>query len=524
MKRGTHAAASPATGAPTVLEPLTPRQRSYVITAALAALFLGALDALIISTAMPTIVAELGGLHLFSWVYATYFLSRAVSLPIFGKLADRLPGKPLFLFSIVLFSLASLAAGLANSMLTLTVARAFQGIGAGGNFALVYIVLSEVSPPDQRGKTLGLSSSIWGIASVLGPPLGGIIVTWWSWRWIFWLNVPIGCMAFCGIWRFFAETRSKSIRGDLDLAGIALMTTGLLAFLSFLLMGGRSFAWLSGPGIGLMVITLVCGVGFYKVEQRAQDPLLATAFFRRPGFTSGNAAVFLSSFAIFALFAFAPLFIQGVMGRTPLQVGMGMLALSLGWSVGSLVIGQVVHGVGLKRASVGGAFLLSVGCALPLLFGSGTTMAALFGTYILIGLGMGGVSLATLLVVQESVSRRDLGVSTSTHQLARTLGGTMGVGVCGGVVNLGLSRLDGKIPDLATEEVSAETGEIMTRILQPEALAQLPLEMQIRIKEIVAATMHQVQWGVFAAALLCLAVCLAISNQNAGSSASNAKD
>jgi MFS family permease len=331
-------------------------------------------------------------------------------------------------------------------------------------------------------------------------------------------------MAFYGIWRFFAETRSKSNRGDLDLAGIALMTTGLLAFLSLLLMGGRSFAWVSGTGVSLTATTLLCGVAFYVVEQRAQDPLLATAFLRRPGFTSGNAAVFLSSFAIFALFAFAPLFIQGVMGRTPLQVGMGMLALSLGWSVGSLVIGQVVHGVGLKRASLGGALLLSLGCALPLFFGSGTTMAALFGTYILIGLGMGGVSLATLLVVQESVSHRDLGVSTSTHQLARTMGGTVGVGVCGGVVNLGLSRLNGKIPGMAAKEVSTESGEVMTRILQPETLAQLPPEIQVRIKEIVAGTMHQVQWGVFGAALLCLAVCLTISNQNAGSSAPAAKD
>jgi EmrB/QacA subfamily drug resistance transporter len=497
---------------------LTSRQRIYVIAAALTALFLGALDALIISTAMPTIVAELGGLHLFSWVYAAYFLSRAVSLPIFGKLADRLPGKPLFLFSIVLFSLASLAAGLANNMLSLTVARVFQGIGAGGNFALVYIVLSEVAPPEQRGKTLGLASSIWGVASVLGPPLGGVIVTWWSWRWIFWLNVPIGALALCGIWGFFAETRTKSARGDLDLAGIALMTTGLLAFLSLLLMGGRSFAWLSGPSLLLMATALLCGVGFYVVEDRAQDPLLATAFFRRPGFASGNAAVFLSSFAIFALFAFAPLFIQGVMGKSPLEVGMGMLALSLGWSVGSLVLGQVVHRVGHKTASVGGALLLSGGCALPLLFGTDTTMAALFGTYILIGLGMGGVSLTTLLVVQESVGHQDLGVSTSTHQLARTMGGTVGVGVCGGVVNFGLARLNGKIPGTAAQDLSAETGEAMTHILQPEALSQLPVETQRHIQEIVAATMHQVQWGVLGAALLCLVVCLTISGRSAGAS------
>lgn len=491
--------------------PLTSRQRTYVITAALTALFLGALDALIISTAMPTIVAELGGLALFSWVYASYFLSRAVSLPIFGKLADRLPGKPLFLFSIFLFSTASLLAGFADSMLTLTLTRIFQGIGAGGNFALVYIVLSEVTPPEQRGKTLSLASSIWGIASVLGPPLGGVIVTWFSWRWIFWLNVPIGALALFGIWRFFTETRHKSPRGGLDLAGISFMTTGLLAFLSLLLMGGRSFPWSSAPGVALMVTAPLCALGFYWAEKRAQDPLLAMAFLRRPGFASGNAAVFFSSFAIFALFAFAPLFIQGVMGRRPLEVGMGMLALSLGWSVGSIVIGQVVHRVGFKSASLGGGLLLSIGCGIPLLFGVDTGMGALFAAYATIGLGMGGISLATLLAVQESLEMENLGVATSTHQLARTMGGTVGVGVCGGVVNLGMRRMNGLLPaDTTAGGGTAEAGEVMTRILQPEVLAQLPVEAQTRLREAVAATMQDVQWGVVAAALICVAACLAI--------------
>ncbi len=491
--------------------PLTRRQRNYVIAAALTALFLGALDALIISTAMPTIVGELGGLHLFSWVYAAYFLSRAVSLPIFGKLADRLPGKPLFLFSIILFSLASLMAGMANSMLTLTLARVLQGIGAGGNFALVYIVLSEVAAPEQRGKTLSLASSIWGIASVLGPPLGGIIVTWFSWRWIFWINVPIGALALYGIWGFFAETRQKTKRGNLDIAGIALMTTGLLCLLGLLLMGGRSFAWLSGPAMALMAAVPVCALGFYLAEKRAHDPLIALLFFSQPGFSAGNAAVFLSSFAIFALFAFAPLFIQGVMGRSPMEVGMGMLALSLGWSVGSLVLGQVVHRAGQKTAAIGGALLLSGGCALPLFFGTNTTMTALFGAYILIGLGMGAVSLATLLVVQESLELKDLGVATSTHQLGRTMGGTVGVGVCGGVVNLGLSSMNGALSaTTGAQDLPADMGDALAQILRPDVLGQLPADVRLHLQETIAITMQNVQWVVLAAALLCAVVCLTI--------------
>ena len=169
----------------------TSQNRPFIIIAALLALFLGALDALIVSAAMPSIVTDLGGLTLYSWVYSAYFLARAVSLPVFGKLADRYSTRRLFLFSITVFLLASLAAGAAPSMFILISARVFQGIGSGGIFALVYIVLSDISTPNERGKTLSLASSVWGISSIIGPTLGGIIVTYVSWRWIFFLNVPL---------------------------------------------------------------------------------------------------------------------------------------------------------------------------------------------------------------------------------------------------------------------------------------------------------------------------------------------
>jgi len=168
---------------------LSSKSRFYVLSAALMALFLGAMDALVMSAAMPTIVADLGGLHLFSWVYSVYFLSRAVSLPVFGKLADLFKTKTLFIVSIGIFLISSIMAGLSQNMTFLIIFRVFQGIGAGGNFALVYIVLADISPPENRGKILSLASSIWGIASVLGPTLGGFIVTYFSWRWIFFTEV-----------------------------------------------------------------------------------------------------------------------------------------------------------------------------------------------------------------------------------------------------------------------------------------------------------------------------------------------
>ena len=314
--------------------PISPAQRITVIGAALLALFLGALDALVMSAAMPTIVADLGGLPLYSWVYSAYFLARAVSLPIFGKLADLFPNRHLFIIAIALFCLASAAAGCAVNMITLIGARVIQGIGAGGIFALVYIVLADVSSPATRGRTLSLASSIWGIASVLGPTLGGFIVTYFSWRWIFFINIPLGVISLWGIGTYLVDLRSKRKAISLDLLGVATLTTAILAFLFAFLLGGRSYAWTSPRILGLLGLSAVVFVVFIWAEKRARDPILPMQHFHNRAFSVGNAAVFLSSFAIFSMFAYAPLFIQGVQGKTPLQVGVAMLSLSLGWSVG----------------------------------------------------------------------------------------------------------------------------------------------------------------------------------------------
>ncbi len=194
---------------------MTNRERQLIIWSLLLALFLGALDAMVMTAAMPTIIAELGGMSLYAWVYSAYFLARVVALPVFGKLSDLFAAKTLIMVAIVVFSGASLAAGLSSSMGFLVGARVFQGIGAGGIFALVYVVLSDVSLPGQRGRTLSLASAIWGISSVIGPTLGGFIVTYFSWPWIFFINLPLGIASMTGIGMFFKETRQTRRAQDL---------------------------------------------------------------------------------------------------------------------------------------------------------------------------------------------------------------------------------------------------------------------------------------------------------------------
>ncbi|MFU8768727.1 MAG: MFS transporter, partial [Desulfotignum sp.] len=299
--------------------------QTWLITAVLLALFLGALDALIVSAAMPTIIAELSGLHLYAWVYSAYFLARAVSLPVFGKLSDLFAVKRLFIFSVTLFIVASLLAGAAPSMGVLVAARVFQGIGSGGIFALVYVVLTEAAPRDQRAKTLSFASSIWGIASVIGPTLGGVIVSFFSWRWIFYINLPLGLLSLAGIFFFLREFREKKQTVTLDWAGLVSLTGFLLAVLTLVMAGGRTFDWISGYTFVLAILSVILGIWFVRSEFTAADPILDLRFFRKKGFAVGNLAGFCASFSVFALFGYAPLFLQGALGQTPLQVGMAML-------------------------------------------------------------------------------------------------------------------------------------------------------------------------------------------------------
>lgn len=429
---------------------------------------------------MPTIITELGGLHLYAWVYSAYFLARAVSLPVFGKLSDLFPTKKLFLFSIGLFVIASVAAGASPSMGFLVAARVFQGIGSGGIFALVYVVLSDVSLPGQRAKTISLASSVWGISSVIGPTLGSFIVTYFSWRWIFFINLPLGILSLAGIVMFFREFREKPGQVHLDWAGVTCMSGFILGLLTLVMVGGRELAWGSAWFIFFSFVTLGLGVGYYVAEKRAKDPILDFKFFKYPGFALGNIIGFCASFSVFSLFAYAPLFLQGALAKSPLQVGYVMLSLSLGWSMGSLIIGRIMHQVGYTKATLAGVLLMVIGCGLTLGFSRTTSMAECFLVFQVVGFGMGFTTLSTLLLVQDSLKSEDLGVATSFHQFSRTLGGTIGVGVCGGVVTTRLMNSLEVSGSVLPAELMARLQESMENIFQAEFLALIP-EKAVRI-------------------------------------------
>ncbi len=495
------------------------KSRFYIIIASLLALFLGALDALVMSAAIPTIVSDLGVLNLYSWVYSDYFLARAVSLPIFGKLADIFKSRRLFVISICIFILGSVLAGLAQTMMQLILSRVLQGIGAGGNFALVYIVLADVSSPENRGKTLSLGSFIWGLASLLGPTIGGFVVTYFSWRWIFFINVPLGLLSLGGIAVYLIEVREKKSEAAIDYWGALTLSTAILGLLIVFLLAGRSYDWISPQIIGLSLITITAGLAFFYAEKRAREPVLSLDFFGSKGFSIGNGSVFLASFTIFALFAYCPLFIQGALGKTPLQMSVAVLSLSLGWSVGALACGQIINRFGQKPSTVFGSLCLTVGGGIMITFSTNTSLTTCSIVLGFVGIGMGFVSTATLLVVQDSLDKSDLGVATASHQFARTLGGTIGVGVSGSFVTMTLSNVMESLKNTGLNDLppslNVQIRQSAENIFRPEVQALLAPDIQKTFQEAVARGVSMVFWITFFASLLCLILSVLIPAKSA---------
>lgn len=464
------------------------------------------------AAAMPTVVADLGGLHLYSWVYAIYLLSRAVSLPIFGKLADILRTKTLYLIAIALFVLGSLAAGFAESMEFLIACRALQGIGAGGSFALVYVVLTDISSPETRAKALSLASFMWGLASVLGPSMGAFIVAHFSWRWIFFVNVPLGVFSLAGVAFYLVEIRAKKKGVAIDYAGALSLSITVLGLLTMFLVIGQIHDWTSTHIAALALVTFIAGYWFYRIEKRASDPMLSLDFFMVRGFSTGNGAVFLSSFTIFALFAYAPLFVQSALGKSAMEVGTAVLALSLGWSVGSLLLGQVVDRIGTRTAAIAGAICLTAGCGLTLTFSTATSLSTCFAVFVFVGMGMGFVALGTILVVQNSLSDLDLGVATSSNQFSRTLGGTIGVGIGGGLFSLRFDdELDAILKSASPSEwpaaAASQVQQNPENLFRPEIQALLSADTLQKLQDAVARSVMSVFGMVLAASILCLLLC-----------------
>jgi EmrB/QacA subfamily drug resistance transporter len=456
---------------------MTDRRRATL--GVLLGIFLAAVDGTIVSTAMPTVVGSLGGLQYYSWAFAAYMLFAAVSMPLYGRLADIYGRKKLFYVGVALFVVGSVLCGLARDMLQLVAFRSLQGLGAGAMFAIPYTILGVVYPPEKRGKAIGLGSSVWGISSVIGPLLGFAIVETLGWRWVFLLGVPIGLAAVALVATSLSES-TGSADPDVDYLGAATLVLGVGA----VLVGLQTLESRPETAVGLVAGGAVVLAGFYVVERRASQPLVPLSLFRDRTFGSTNAVAFLSSFALFAAITYVPLYVQSV-GSGAGSAALAVFPISIGWSGTSFVSGQVVARVGERRLVRVGTGVLVVSFAVAAVGWSTTTpLWLLLGNVFVMGVGMGALTPPLLTAIQNHLGTEQMGLATSSQQFFRNLGGTAGVAVLGFAMNLTLRDRLTAVPGvdsigdlqrllLGTGSPPAELGAVMMEGLQTVFLASL---------------------------------------------------
>ncbi len=429
---------------------LTGRALVPVFAALMLGMFLAALDQTIVSTALPTIVGELGGLNHLSWVVTSYLLASTASTPLYGKLGDMLGRKPVFLFAVIIFLIGSVLSGLSESMGELIAFRAIQGLGAGGLMVGAQAIIANVVPPRDRGRYMGLIGSVFAVASVAGPLLGGFFVEALSWRWVFFVNLPVGAVAIVII-VFRLHLHVPHHRHAIDYLGAALLTAGVCCLILVTTWGGNEYAWGSGTIVGLAIAGLLLIAAFIVQERRAAEPIIPLNLFRSSVFSVASSLGFVIGLAMFGAIIFIPLFLQLVYGVSPTSSGLRMLPLMGGLLGASILSGRAISRIGrYKPFPIAGTAITTVGLFLlsRLEVDTPPWLASVY--MLIVGIGIGLVMQVLVLAVQNCAPPKDIGVATSTATFFRSMGGSLGVALFGAIFASRLAdELSGLPPQVA---------------------------------------------------------------------------
>lgn len=430
-----------------------PRIRMQIVAAVLLGLFLAALDQTIVGTALPRIVTDLRGNELYVWAFTAYLLTATTTGPIYGKLSDLFGRRPILLFAVSIFLLGSLLAGFSQEMWHLIVFRGLQGLGAGALFPVALAVIGDLFEPAERGKYQGLVGAVFGLSSLIGPAVGGIITDTIGWQWVFFVNLPVGAVVFFVIWRALPRIRPAGADPRIDYLGASVLVAALVPFLIGLT-NKQSADW-SDPLVGgLIALGLAIGAVFVWVESRAADPLVPLSLFRNRSFTLSVIAMFMASAAFFAPVVFLPRWFQVVGGASATESGYQILALLGGLIISAIGSGQIVARTGrYKPLALGAASLLAVGLFLLSNLRADTPLPLLWSWMFITGLGVGPMFAIFTLVVQGSVSPRQIGTATSSLTLFQQIGGSVGLAIAGTVFG---SRMIEEVPrQLAAANIPA---------------------------------------------------------------------
>jgi len=458
------------------------KARSFIMLGLALGMLLAGLDGTIVSTSLPKIVGELGGMSLFSWLFTAYMLAETCTIPIAGKMSDRYGRKPVFLVGMGLFMGGSILAGMSQNMEQLIIFRAIQGLGGGCLMPVAMSTVADLYAPTERGKIQGLLGAIFAITSIVGPFIGGFIVDNMSWRWVFYVNIPVGILAI-----IITSFKFPSIVTDrskpLDFTGIAVLTAGLLTGLLVLSWGGNQYAWDSAEIISLAVISVVSLVGFVMVERRAKDPVLSLHLFKEPIFTLGCVSLMIMAIGLFGVISYLPLFLQVVIGMSATYSGEVLIPFMVGAMVGSIMSGFLLKRTGYKIWLVTGPLIAAGGLLLMSTMHVGTSVWDALLYLFITGLGLGFVMSNYIVAAQNVVSKSEIGVVTSAMSLFRGVGGTIGVTVLGAFMNREFSQqLANNLPAGAASVLPTTDANTLGNMMMTSAAASIPTEIAEAIK------------------------------------------
>jgi EmrB/QacA subfamily drug resistance transporter len=432
-----------------------------------------AIDSTIIATAVPSVVDDIGGFGQFPWLFSIYLLAQAVTVPVYGKLADLFGRKPVILWGIGVFLVGSVLCGFATSMAMLIVFRVVQGLGAGAIAPATVTIVGDLYTVEERAKVQGYVASVWGISSVVGPTLGGVFSEYVSWRWIFFVNLPLCVLAGWMIMRSYHERKTPS-RPVIDYPGAVLLTAGLTLVILGVLEGGQAWAWNSTASVGILGAGVLLLGAFLLVERRSSEPVLPLWVFRRRLLVSSGVVSAGAGAVLLGLSSYVPTYAQVVIGVGPLVAGLALAALTLGWPIAASQSGRVYLRFGFRACAMTGSAIIVVGAAMLLLLDGDTSVWQVGATSLVIGFGMGLTVSPTLIASQSSVGWQERGVVTANNMFLRSVGSALGTAVFGAVANATLRGGDADPAKLVPAVHHVFIGVLAVAVVIAVAAALLP--------------------------------------------------
>jgi EmrB/QacA subfamily drug resistance transporter len=466
---------------PVGLRTLPRKQVVITFIGVMLAMFLGSLDQTVVGTAMPRIIADLGGFNQYTWITTAYIITSAVVVPITGKLTDIYGRKIFYLAGLGIFVGASVLCGFSNNMAEIIIFRGIQGIGAGVMMANAFTVIGDLFPPAVRGKYQGLMSAVFGLSSIIGPTLGGYVTDALSWHWVFFINIPLGLAVIFLFVFFFPNFRPDTRKHSIDYPGLSLLILAVVPMMLALSWGGVEFPWGSVEIIGMFAFAAASLAAFLFVESRSPEPIIPLSLFKNRIVTISLVLIFLTGAVMFGGIIFIPLFFQGVLGKSATTSGSFITPMMLGQVTGSFISGQVLSRAGghYRIQGMVGLLIMLVGLLLLSQMDTGTTSGAAVRNIAITGLGMGITMPLWTIAIQNTVSYRILGVATSSSAFFRSLGGSVGLAVFGSVMNNRFaSQFIARLPEAIRTAVPASQLDALVR--NPEALMSPEVQGQLQ--------------------------------------------